>query len=66
MQTEACKAGVLDSDYHLMLERLDLTEKKFDEYMKVSIHRHDDNKTAQRLWDIFFKLKKILKPFSGS
>lgn len=62
MQAEIYELSVLDSDYHFVLKKLGFTEKEFGEYMKATIHRHDEYKTEQQLWDVYFKVIKIFKP----
>ena len=51
----------LANDKEYVLKKLDLTIKEFDEIMNLKINNHNDFKTEERYWKIYFKFVNLFK-----
>jgi N-acetyl sugar amidotransferase len=49
----------IDKEY--ILKKLDLTKEEFAAIMKLKINNHNDFKTEQRYWEIYFKFVNLFK-----
>lgn len=53
----------LREEKQYVLKKWGLGEQEFDRIMKEPPRRHEDFKTQQKLWDNYFRLIKVLRPW---
>ena len=58
----AYPANQLAEDKLYVLKKLALSESDFEKYMKAPIRKHNEFKTVEKYWDIYFKVISYLKP----
>jgi len=55
-------ANQLAEDKLYVLKKLALSESDFEKYMTAPIRKHNEFKTVEKYWDIYFKVISYLKP----
>jgi N-acetyl sugar amidotransferase len=53
----------LQEERRYVLKKWGISEEEFDRIMKSPPHKHTDFKTQQGLWDRYFRIIKILRPW---
>jgi len=56
-------SNMLKSDKDFVLKKLSFTNESFDDYMKAEIRKHSEFKTEDSLWEKYFRIIKVMKPF---
>jgi N-acetyl sugar amidotransferase len=53
----------LESEKAYVLKKLGLSTEEFDKLMNEKPRKHTDFKTQEKLWDAYFKIIKVLRPW---
>jgi len=56
--------SLLKVDKEFVLKKLGFTDKEFDLYMKAPIKKHNNYKTEEYIWNKYFRIVKMVKPFT--